>query len=92
MIALLSLRALLGIGNDLLGADILQANGLSEALLDIHQEELGQPSGFSTLLNVKATSDLAEEKKMQITAKNPFANVCKNAVPNRKVCAYCWAF
>jgi len=69
MIALLSLRALLGIGNDLLGADILQANGLSEALLDIHQEELGQPSGFSTLLNVKATSDLAEEKKMQITAR-----------------------
>lgn len=69
MISLLTLRALLGIGDDVLGAEILQANGLSKALFDSHQEELGESSNFSTLCNVKALSDLAEVKKMPITAR-----------------------
>ena len=85
MIALLTLRCLLGVGNDSLAQDILLANGLGEALNKIHNDELHQDDAlnnakYTTLLNVYLMSGLAEETQMNHTS-SCLLHMCAKQLP-----------
>jgi hypothetical protein len=74
MVALLTLRCLIGVGDDSMGFGSLKNNGLFNALQRIHLKDLSssakQNEGDSqSLKNFTLMADLAEERKMHQTSR-----------------------
>lgn len=83
MIALLTLRCLLGVGDDSLAHDALKSRGLATTLQTLHDEELSISDDFSKhtiLRNVYLMSDFAAEKNMKLTSAM-LMRICATQIP-----------
>lgn len=74
MIMILTLRCLIGVGDDCLAFESLMDNGLLPALQKVHIKELSTSAkesggGSQSLMNVALMADIAEERKMHQTSR-----------------------